>query len=92
MLVSPLFSVDPSFPTEGKAGQPVKKLVYLLELSLAVLLQVSKLFPANGGLNSPKIPFYLHLQKQLYKAPHSTVWDSLAHSVGQSQSSFVVRT
>ena len=58
MLVSPSFSVDPSFPTEGKAGQPVKKLVYLLELSLAALLQVSKLSPVNGELNGPKIPFY----------------------------------
>ena len=47
MLVSPLFSVDPSFPTEVKAGQPAKKLVYPLELSLAALLQVSKLSPAN---------------------------------------------
>ena len=58
MLVSPSLSVDPSFPTEGKAGQPVKKLVYPLELSLAALLQVSKLSPANGGLNGPKIPFH----------------------------------
>ena len=58
MLVSPSFSVDPSFPTESKAGQPVKKLVYPLELSLAALLQVSKLSPANGGLNGPRIPFY----------------------------------
>ena len=58
MLVSPSFSVDPSFPTESKVGQPVKKLVYPLELNLAALLQVSKLFPANGGLNGPRIPFY----------------------------------
>ena len=53
MLVSPSFSVDPSFPTEGKAGQPVKNTCVLLELSLAALLQVSKLSPANRGLNGP---------------------------------------
>ena len=58
MLVSPSFSVDPSFPSESKAGQPVEKLVYLLELSLAALLQVSKLSLANRGLNGPEIPFY----------------------------------
>ena len=27
-------------------------------INLAALLQVSKLSPANGGLNGPKIPFY----------------------------------
>ena len=56
MLVSPSFSVDSSFPTESKAGQLVSSLVYLLDLVTA-LPQVSKLFPANGGLNGPKILF-----------------------------------
>ena len=56
MLVSPSFSVDPSFPTESKAGQLVSSLVYPLDLVTA-LPQVSKLFPANRGLNDPEIPF-----------------------------------
>ena len=57
MLVSPSFSVDPSFPTDSKAGQLNKLLVYPLDY-LTALLRVSKLFPANGGLNGPEIPFY----------------------------------
>ena len=55
---SPSFSVDPSFPTESKAGQIGLKTCVSARINLAALLQVSKLPLANGGLNGPKIPFY----------------------------------
>ena len=54
----PIVSVDPSFPTDSKAGQLGLKTCVSARTNLAALLQVSKLSPANGGLNSPKMPFY----------------------------------
>ena len=58
MKIFPIVSVDPSFPTDGKAGQPGLKTCVSARINLAALLQVSKLSLANGGLNGPKIPFY----------------------------------
>ena len=46
---SPTPSVDPSFPTDLKQ---VSIVVYLL-VEFINFLQVSKLSPANGGLNGP---------------------------------------
>ena len=46
MLVSPSFSVDPSFPTESKAGQLVSSLVYLLDSVTSFTTSV-KAFPGK---------------------------------------------
>ena len=63
--------MDPSFPTDSKAGQLGLKTCVSARINLAALLQVSKLSPANGGLNGPKIPFNYRLHKQYIK--HRTV-------------------
>ena len=69
----PLFSVDPSFPTDSKAGQLGLKTCVSTRINLAALLQVSKLSPANRGLNGPKNTILLASTQAVYKAPHSTV-------------------
>ena len=84
----PIVSVDPSFPTDSKAGQLGLKTCVSARINLATLLQVSKLSPANRGLNGPKIPFYLRLHKQYIK--HRTVQcDAHTHSDTSTQSDTV---
>ena len=73
MLISPSFSVDPSFPTDSKAGRLSLKTCVSARINLAALLQVSKLSPANGGLNGPQNTVLLASMQAVYKAPHSTV-------------------
>ena len=60
--------LDINFPTvlSGSKASPlivkqvsqVKKTCVSARINLAALLQVSKLSPAKGGLNGPKILFY----------------------------------
>ena len=78
--------MDPSFPTDSKAGQLGLKTCVSARINLAALLQVSKLSPANGGLNGPKIPFLLASTQAVYKAPHSTVREQYRESDTHSQS------
>ena len=75
----PSFSVDPSFPTDSKAGQLGLKTCVSVRTNLVALLQVSKLSPANGGLNGPKNTVLLASTQAVYKALHSTVRHTHTH-------------
>ena len=69
----PTVSVDPSFPTDSKAGQLGLKTCVPTRINLAALLQVSKLSLANGGLNWSQNTVLLASTQAVYKALHSIV-------------------
>ena len=78
--------MDPSFPTDSKAGQLGLKTCVSARINLAALLQVSKLSLANVGLNGPKTPFYKYLHKQYVK--HRTVQCESQFEAESAQSQF----
>ena len=65
--------MDSSFLTDSKAGQLDLKTCVSTRINLAALLQVSKLSPANGGLERSQNTVLLASTQAVYKAPHSTV-------------------
>ena len=74
--------MDPSFPTDSKAGQTGLKTCVSARINLAALIQVSKLSPANGELNSPKYTVPLASTQAVYKALHSTVrWNRMERTL-----------
>ena len=81
MLVSPSFSVDPSFPTESKAGQLVSSLVYPLDSVTSFTTSV-KAFPSKRRTEQSRNTV-LVMSTQVHYLSHCTVQYS-AHSFTDS--------
>ena len=67
--------MDPSFPTDSKAGQPVKKLVYPLELAPQLCYKYQSFPRLTQDWTVPK-----YHSTSIYTSTyiHSTVWECIA--------------